>query len=262
MTSDPASRLSHTRSSNPSGRLRGKTVLITAAGQGIGRKTAELFANEGAVVWASDINEAALAGLAELDGCRPLRLDVCDASAIREVAGRTGPVDVLVNCAGYVANGTVLECSEQDWQRSIDINVTSMFRLIRTYLPDMLTRRCGSIINMSSVVGAPKGAPNRFVYGTTKAAIVGLTKSIAADFVMHGIRCNAICPGTVDTPSLHERLRATGDYEHALAAFKARQPMGRLGRPEEVASLALYLASDESTFTTGQCHIIDGGWST
>ena len=156
MTSDPASRLSHTRSSNPSGRLRGKTVLITAAGQGIGRKTAELFANEGAVVWASDINEAALAGLAELDGCRPLRLDVCDASAIREVAGRTGPVDVLVNCAGYVANGTVLECSEQDWQRSIDINVTSMFRLIRTYLPDMLTRRCGSIINMSSVVGAPK----------------------------------------------------------------------------------------------------------
>jgi 2-keto-3-deoxy-L-fuconate dehydrogenase len=249
---------SATASSSSSGRLGGKTVLVTAAGQGIGRKTAELFAREGALVWASDINEATLAGL---DNCRPLRLDVCDARAIREVHGRTGPLDILVNCAGYVANGTVLECSEEDWARSIDINVTSMYRLIRTYLPDMLTRKRGSIINMSSVVGAPKGAPNRFVYGTTKAAIVGLTKSIAADFVMQGIRCNAICPGTVDTPSLHERLRASGDYEGALAAFKARQPMGRLGKPEEIAALALHLAADESTFTTGQCHIIDGGWS-
>lgn len=251
MTSDTASNRS-------SGRLCGKTALVTAAGQGIGRKTAELFASEGAIVWASDINEAALAGL---DGCRPLRLDVCDARAVREVRGRTGPVDILVNCAGYVANGTVLECSEEDWERSIDINVTSMYRLIRTYLLDMLTGKCGSIINISSVVGAPKGVPNRFVYGTTKAAIVGLTKSIAADFVMHGIRCNAICPGTVDTPSLHERLRASGDYQRALGAFKARQPMGRLGKPEEIAALALYLASDESAFTTGQCHIIDGGWS-
>lgn len=251
MTSDTASNRS-------SGRLFGKTALVTAAGQGIGRKTAQVFASEGAIVWASDLNEAAFAGL---DGCRPLRLDVCDARAIHEVRGTTGPVDILVNCAGYVANGTVLECSEEDWRRSIDINVTSMYRLIGTYLPDMLNRKCGSIINISSVVGAPKGAPNRFVYGTTKAAIVGLTKSIAADFVTQGIRCNAICPGTVDTPSLHERLRASGDYERALVAFKARQPMGRLGKPEEIAALALHLASDESAFTTGQCHIIDGGWS-
>lgn len=246
--------------SGPSGRLVGKIALITAAGQGIGRKTAELFAQEGATVWAVDINEATLA---ELEGCcRPMMLDVCDAQAIRDVRRKTGPVDVLVNCAGYVADGTVLECSEGDWQRSFELNVSSMYRLIRAYLPDMLLQKRGSIINVSSVVGAQKGAPNRFVYGTTKAAVVGLTKSIAADFVRQGIRCNAICPGTVDTPSLHLRLRAGGDYEGALAAFIGRQPMGRLGKPEEIASLALYLASDESAFTTGQCHMIDGGWST
>lgn len=244
----------------PPGRLAGKTALVTAAGQGIGRKTAELFAQEGATVWAVDINEATLA---ELEGCcRPLVLDVCDAQAIRDVRRKTGPVDVLVNCAGYVADGTVLECSEGDWQRSFELNVSSMYRLIRAYLPDMLAQKSGSIINMSSVLGAHKGAPNRFVYGTTKAAVVGLTKSIAADFVRQGIRCNAICPGTVDTPSLHLRLRAGGDYEGALAAFIGRQPMGRLGKPEEIASLALYLASDESAFTTGQSHMIDGGWST
>ena len=245
-------------SSQPSGRLRGKTALVTAAAQGIGRETAELFAREGAVVWASDINEAALA---DLEGCRPLTLDVCSAEAIRETRRRTGPVDVLFNCAGYVANGTVLDCTEEDWSRSFAINVTSMYRLIRAYLPDMLANQNGSIINVSSVVGAQKSAPNRFVYGTTKAAVIGLTKSIAADFVKQGVRCNAICPGTVDTPSLHVRLRASGDYEGALAAFKARQPMGRLGKPDEIASLALYLASDESAFTTGQCHIVDGGWS-
>jgi 2-keto-3-deoxy-L-fuconate dehydrogenase len=245
--------------SGTSGRLVGKSALITAAGQGIGRKAAELFAQEGATVWAVDINEATLA---ELEGCcRPLMLDVCDAQAIREVRQKTGPVDVLVNCAGYVADGTVLECSEGDWQRSFELNVSSMYRLIRAYLPDMLLQKRGSIINISSVVGAQKGAPNRFVYGTTKAAVVGLTKSIAADFVRQGIRCNAICPGTVDTPSLHLRLRAGGDYQGALAAFIGRQPMGRLGKPEEIASLALYLASDESAFTTGQCHMIDGGWS-
>jgi 2-keto-3-deoxy-L-fuconate dehydrogenase len=243
----------------PSGRLLGKTVLVTAAGQGIGHETAQLFAQEGALVWASDINEAALTGL---DGCRPLALDVCSAEAVREARMKTGPVDVLFNCAGYVANGTILDCTEEDWSRSFELNVTSMYRLIRTYLPDMLERRQGSIINVSSVVGAHKSAPNRFVYGTTKAAVVGLTKSIAADFVQQGVRCNAICPGTVDTPSLHVRLRASGDYEAALAAFKARQPMGRLGKPDEIASLALYLASDESAFTTGQCHVIDGGWST
>jgi 2-keto-3-deoxy-L-fuconate dehydrogenase len=246
-------------SSRPSGRLLGKTALVTAAGQGIGYETAQRFAREGARVWASDINEAALAGL---DGCRPLALDVCSAEAIREARMRTGPVDVLFNCAGYVANGTVLGCTEEDWSRSFELNVTSMYRLIRAYLPDMLERRQGSIINVSSVVGAQKSAPNRFVYGTTKAAVIGLTKSVAADFVTQGVRCNAICPGTVDTPSLHVRLRASGDYEGALAAFKARQPMGRLGKPGEIASLALYLASDESAFTTGQCHLIDGGWST
>jgi 2-keto-3-deoxy-L-fuconate dehydrogenase len=242
-----------------SGRLAGKTALVTAAGQGIGRVTAELFAREGAVVWASDINEAALA---DLVGCRPLALDVCRGEAICEARRTTGPIDVLFNCAGYVANGTVLDCTEEDWSRSFELNVTSMYRLIRAYLPDMLAqKKGGSIINVSSVVGAQKGAPNRFVYGTTKAAVIGLTKSIAADFVTQGIRCNAICPGTVDTPSLHVRLRASGDYEGALAAFKARQPMGRLGKPAEIASLALHLGSDESAFTTGQCHIIDGGWS-
>jgi 2-keto-3-deoxy-L-fuconate dehydrogenase len=245
-------------SSRAAGRLGGKTALVTAAGQGIGRRTAELFVQEGAIVWASDINEAALAGL---DGCRTFRLDVCDADAIRALPGKTGAVDVLMNCAGYVANGTVLECTEDDWQRSFEVNVASMYRLIRAYLPDMLARKRGSIINVSSVVGAQKGAPNRFVYATTKAAVIGLTKSVAADFVLQGVRCNAICPGTVDTPSLHERLHASGDYERALAAFKARQPMGRLGKAEEIASLALHLAADESAFTTGQCHIIDGGWS-
>lgn len=244
--------------SGKTGRLAGKTALVTAAGQGIGRETAELFAREGALVWASDINEATLADIA---GCRSLVLDVCNPEAIREARLRTGPIDVLFNCAGYVANGTVLDCTEEDWRRSFDINVTSIYRLIRAYLPEMLGRKSGSIINVSSVVGAHKAAPNRFVYGATKAAIIGLTKSIAADFVTPGVRCNAICPGTVDTPSLHARLRASGDYERALAAFKARQPMGRLGKPAEIASLALYLASDESAFTTGQCHLIDGGWS-
>ncbi|WP_026293229.1 SDR family oxidoreductase [Rudaea cellulosilytica] len=241
-----------------SGRLAGKTVLITAAGQGIGRKTAELFAAQGAIVWASDLNVAALAGL---DACRCVALDVGDAEAVRSLEAQTGPIDVLFNCAGIVVNGTILDCREEDWSRSIELNVTSMFRLIRTFVPGMLGRGGGSIINMSSVVGAPKGAPNRFAYGTSKAAVVGLTKSVAADFITRGIRCNAICPGTIETPSLHERLRATGDFQAALAQFVGRQPMGRLGKPEEVAALALYLASDESAFTTGQCIMIDGGWS-
>jgi 2-keto-3-deoxy-L-fuconate dehydrogenase len=240
------------------GRLKGKTALITASGQGIGRATAELFAAEGAVVWATDINAASIVDLA---GCRGLVLDVRNLTAIAAAFAKTGPVDILFNCAGYVANGTILDCDQAEWDLSFELNVTSMYRMIRRYLPSMLERRSGSIVNMSSVVGAAKGVPNRFVYGATKAAVVGLTKSVAADYVTRGIRCNAICPGTVDTPSLHERLSATGDHEAALAAFKARQPMGRLGTAAEVAALALYLASDESAFTTGQCMMIDGGWT-
>jgi 2-keto-3-deoxy-L-fuconate dehydrogenase len=239
-------------------RLAGKTALITAAGQGIGRATAELFASEGAMVLATDINADLLAGVA---GCRTRHLDVRDPQEIAAAISDAGPIDILFNCAGYVHSGTILECDESAWNFSIDINVTAMYRLISAALPGMLERGRGSIINMSSVAGSIKGVPNRFVYGVTKAAVIGLTKSIAADFVAKGIRCNAICPGTVDTPSLHERLEATGDYARAWAAFTARQPMGRLGQPAEIASLALYLASDESAFVTGQCHIIDGGWS-
>jgi len=240
------------------GRLAGKTAFVTAAGQGIGRSTAELFAAEGATVLATDINMDLLADIA---GCRRRHLDVRDPSEIADAIAEAGPIDVLFNCAGYVDSGTILECGESAWNFSWDVNVTAMFRLIGAALPGMLERGRGSIINMSSVAGSIKGVPNRFVYGVTKAAVVGLTKSIAVDFVTKGIRCNAICPGTVDTPSLHDRLRATGDYASAWTAFASRQPMGRLGRPDEIASLALYLASDESSFVTGQCHIIDGGWS-
>jgi 2-keto-3-deoxy-L-fuconate dehydrogenase len=241
-----------------SGRLAGKIALITAAGQGIGRATAELFAAEGATVWATDINAALLASL---PGCRTRRLDVTDPGQVAATVLEAGAVDVLFNCAGYVHAGTILQCDDRAWASSLDINVTAMYRLIGATLPGMLERRRGSIINMSSVASSIKGVPNRFVYGVTKAAVIGMTKSIAADYVAKGIRCNAICPGTVDTPSLHARLTATGDYASALAAFTARQPMARLGRPAEVASLALYLAADESAFVTGQCHIIDGGWS-
>jgi 2-keto-3-deoxy-L-fuconate dehydrogenase len=239
-------------------RLAGKTALVTAAGQGIGRATAELFASEGATVLATDINADLLAHVA---GCRTRRLDVRDPQAIAAAISEAGPIDVLFNCAGYVHAGTILDCDESAWNFSWDINVSAMYRIIRAALPGMLERGHGSIINMSSVAGSIKGVPNRFVYGVTKAAVIGLTKSIAADFVSKGIRSNAICPGTVDTPSLHERLTATGDYAAAWAAFTSRQPMGRLGRPAEIASLALYLASDDSAFVTGQCHIIDGGWS-
>jgi 2-keto-3-deoxy-L-fuconate dehydrogenase len=241
-----------------SNKLTGKTAFITAAGQGIGRATAELYASEGATVWATDINEKALASLA---GCKTRTLDVCDDNAVVALAREIGAVDILFNCAGFVATGTILECTPEEWVRSLDINVSSMYRTVRALLPAMLAKGGGSIINMSSVAGATKGVPNRFVYGATKAAVVGLTKSVAADFVTHGIRCNAICPGTVETPSLHQRLAATGDFEAALAAFRARQPMGRLGTPEEIAAIALYLASDDSKFTTGQSFHIDGGWS-
>jgi 2-keto-3-deoxy-L-fuconate dehydrogenase len=240
------------------GRLSGKTVLITAAGQGIGRATAELFATEGAEVWATDVNAKSLDGVR---GCRSLVLDVCSTESVANARRTIGPVSVLFNCAGHVANGTILDCSEEEWARSFDLNVASMYRTIRAWLPSMLERRDGSIINMSSVAGTARGVPNRFVYGASKAAVIGLTKAVAADFVAHGVRCNAICPGTVDTPSLHQRLEATGDHDAALTAFRARQPMGRLGTPGEIAMLALYLASNESSFTTGQSLFVDGGWS-
>ena len=242
-------------------RLSGKRVLITAAGQGIGRATAELFATQGAQVIATDINEASLKGLDAMCGVTALKLDVTNGGAVAAVVADIGPLDVLFNCAGYVAGGTILECDEKDWDFSFDLNVKAMYRLIRLTLPAMLEKGGGSIINMSSVASSLKGVPNRFVYCASKAAVIGMTKAIAADFVTQGVRCNAICPGTVDSPSLHDRLRATGDYEKALSDFVARQPMGRLGTATEIAELALYLGSDASSFTTGQTHAIDGGWA-
>lgn len=239
-------------------RLDGKTALVTAAGQGIGRETAKLFAAEGAKVWATDIAEDKLAGL---DGCITRRLDVRDSASISTLVAEAGSLDILFNCAGYVASGTILECDEKDWSFSFDLNVTAMYRLIRATLPGMLKRGGSSIINMSSVASSVKGVPNRFAYGASKAAVIGLTKAVAADFVTQRVRCNAICPGTIDTPSLHERLKETGDYDSAWKAFTARQPMGRVGKPIEIASIALYLASDESSFTTGQAFVVDGGWS-
>ena len=239
------------------GRLSGKTALVTAAAQGIGKASAELFAREGARVIATDLNEELLA---KVEGCEPRRLDVLDPDAINALAAELGAVDVLFNCAGYVHAGTILDCDEKAWAFSNDINVTAQYRTIRAFLPAMLAAGKGSIVNMASVASSIKGVPNRFAYGATKAAVIGLTKAVAADFVGQGVRCNAICPGTVDTPSLNQRLADTGDYEAAHKAFTARQPMGRLGKAEELAQLALYLASDESSFTTGQIHIIDGGW--
>ena len=242
-----------------SGRLAGKACLVTAAGQGIGRATAERFAAEGARVIATDIDEAALASLA---GVETRRLDVTDAAAIRPLIAELGPFDVVFNCAGYVHAGTILDCADDDWRFSWDLNVTAMFHVCQAALPGMLARKSGSIINMSSVASSIKGVPNRFAYGVTKAAVIGLTRSIAADFVGQGVRCNAICPGTVATPSLAERMAALpGDPEAVRQGFVARQPMGRLGEPREIADLAVYLASDESSFTTGQIHVIDGGWS-
>lgn len=249
-------------SHSPSNRLPGKTVLITAAGQGIGRASAELFAAEGARVIASDINDASLAELTLINGIETLKLDVTDADAVQAAAAALPPLDVLFNCAGFVAAGSILECSDKDWDFSFDLNVKAMYRLIRLTLPAMIENGGGSIINMSSVASSLTGVPNRFAYCASKAAVIGLTKSVAADFVTQGIRCNAICPGTVDSPSLHDRLRATGDYNKAMTDFIARQPMGRIGTAEEVAELALYLASDASAYTTGQPFAIDGGWTT
>jgi 2-keto-3-deoxy-L-fuconate dehydrogenase len=247
-------------------RLAGKTALVTAAGQGIGRATAEAFVREGANVIATDINEAALAELARIPGISARHLDVTDGLAVNALAAEIGAVDVLFNGAGYVHAGTVLDCDEQAWDFSFDLNVRSMYRLIRATLPGMLAQGQGSIINVSSAASSIKGVPNRFVYATTKAAVIGMTKSIAADFITRGVRCNAICPGTVESPSLRARIdaqsKASGQtLAQVEAAFIARQPMGRLGRTEEIAMLAVYLASDESAFTTGTSQLIDGGWS-
>lgn len=245
------------------GRLQGRTALVTAAGAGIGRATSLAFAQAGARVLATDIDSAALSELAgEHPGIRTAVLDVTDNGAIESLVGSTGAPDVLFNCAGYVHAGTILDTDEVAWRRSFAINVDSMFRLCKAVLPGMLERGNGNIINVSSVASSIKGVPNRFAYGTTKAAVIGLTRSIAADFVARGVRCNAICPGTVKTPSLEQRVAALGgDPEVAWRSFTARQPMGRLGKPEEIAALALYLASDESAFTTGTVHVVDGGWS-
>ena len=238
-------------------RLAGKVAVVTAAASGIGRASAESFVRAGARVIAADIDGKALQAV---EGCEGRVLDVRDPAAIAEFAKAVGRIDVLFNCAGSVPGGTVLTVEPERWQAAFDLNVTSMYHMIRAFLPGMLEARKGSIINMSSVAGSITGVPDRCAYGATKAAVIGLTKSVAADFVAQGVRCNAICPGTVDTPSLQARLHAYGDYAKTRAEFEARQPVGRLGKPEEIAALALYLASDESGFTTGQTHVIDGGW--
>ena len=247
-------------------RLEGKTAFVTAAGQGIGRATAEAFVREGARVIATDINEALLAELAKTTGCETHRLDVTDANAVTAAAKAAGKVNILFNGAGYVHAGTILDCDEKAFDFSFDLNVRAMYRMTRAFLPAMLEGGGGSIINVASVAGSIKGAPNRFVYGATKAAVIGMTKSIAADFITRGVRCNAICPGTVESPSLRDRMAALAEstdqtIEQAEAWFVARQPMGRVGRTSEIAALAVYLASDESGFTTGTAQIIDGGWS-
>ncbi|OHV08021.1 SDR family oxidoreductase [Kushneria phosphatilytica] len=244
-------------------RLSGKTALVTAAGQGIGRAAALRLAAEGARVFATDLEPSRLAGLEALN---PRPLDVLDNSAVCSLADELGGVDILFNCAGYVHHGSILECDERALTFSLDLNVRSMFHTIRAFLPAMLERGAGSIINMASLASSVKGIPDRFAYGTSKAAVIGLTKSVAADTMTRGIRCNAICPGTVDSPSLRERIReraaAQGRDEQAVHDdFVARQPMGRLGRPEEVAALVAWLASDESAFITGTTQMIDGGWS-
>jgi 2-keto-3-deoxy-L-fuconate dehydrogenase len=245
------------------GRLAGKTALVTAAGQGIGRAIAEAFVAEGAKVWATDLDPAKMQGLT---GAELRKLDVLSNEAVTALAAETGPLDILVNAAGYVHHGTVLECSDRDWDFSFDLNVKSMHRTIKAYVPGMLERGRGSIVNIASGAGSVRGIPNRYVYGATKAAVIGLTKAVAADYIKRGIRANAICPGTIQSPSLDERIesqaKASGQSVDAVRqAFVDRQPMGRLGTAEEIAWLAVYLASDEASYTTGQIHLADGGFA-
>lgn len=242
------------------GRLSGKIAFLTAAGQGIGRASALAMAREGARVIATDVNAETLSTL-KADGIETHLLDVRDPAAISALAGQIGAVDILFNCAGFVAHGTILDCDEGQWASTFDLNVTAMYRVTRAFLPAMLENGGGSVINMSSAASSIIAAPNRFVYGATKAAVIGMTKAIAADFITRGVRCNAICPGTVDSPSLQGRIKATGDYDTGRAAFLARQPTGRFGTPEEIANLVVFLGSDESSLITGTAQIIDDGWS-
>jgi 2-keto-3-deoxy-L-fuconate dehydrogenase len=244
------------------GKLEGRVALVTSAGQGIGRASAIALAREGAKVFATDIREDLFKDISkEHPGIAGFGLNVLEQSAVDAALKRTGPIDILFNCSGFVHNGTVLDCEEKDWDFSFDLNVKAHYRMIKAYLPGMLAKGKGNVINMASVASSIKGAPNRFVYGASKAAVIGLTKALAMDFVAKGIRCNCICPGTVETPSLYDRMRAQGDFEKAKAAFIARQPMGRLAQPEEIAEMVVYLASDASAFMTGQSLVIDGGWS-
>jgi 2-keto-3-deoxy-L-fuconate dehydrogenase len=242
-----------------SDRLKGKRAFVTAGAAGIGRACAIAFAREGALVFATDIDEKGLATLAAQGTAEVARLDVRDSAAVTAIAKRVGSVDILLNAAGFVHNGTVLDCSDEDWDFSFDLNVKSMHRTIRALLPEMLAAGRGSIVNISSAAGVFKAAPNRYVYGATKAAVAALTRAVAADFVTRGIRCNCICPGTIETPSMLDRAAAAGPGGRDM--FVSRQPMGRLGTAEEIAALAVYLASDESAFTTGVAHLIDGGWT-
>ncbi|KFG70473.1 SDR family oxidoreductase [Microvirga sp. BSC39] len=244
-------------------RLQGKTALVTAAGQGIGRAIAEAFLREGATVWATDLDVAKLEGL---EGAQKRRLDVLSNGGVEQLVAEAGGFDILVNAAGYVHHGTILECSDKDWDFSFDLNVRSMHRTIRAVLPGMLEKGRGSIVNIASGASSVRGIPNRYVYGTTKAAVIGLTKAVAADFIKRGVRANAICPGTIQSPSLDERIAAQAEssgqsLETVRQAFVDRQPMGRLGTAEEVAALAVYLASDEASYTTGHIHLVDGGFA-
>jgi 2-keto-3-deoxy-L-fuconate dehydrogenase len=240
-------------------RLKSKIAFITAAGQGMGRAAAIAFASEGAQVWATDRDAELLEPLAGIQGVKTRVLDVTDSAAVERVAKEVGDIDVLFNCAGYVHQGTIMDCSEKDWDFSFDLNVKSMYRLVRAFLPGMLAKKNGSIINMASVASSLRGLPNRLAYGTTKAAVIGFTKAIAADYVKQGVRCNAVCPGTVDTPSLQERIDAFADPVQARKDFIARQPMGRLATVDDLVPLFVYLASDESSFATGVAFSVDGG---